>query len=423
MTYVPVKYVTVVKNKLIESSDLTVTLSQLVGRESYLVVTQNTFQYVLSIPQIMLLVPGLNLSAPLSTAFTLLYSDAFVARFQNPAIPLLNKSGFYENRLRVFSPMSYKDYMVHYTSVNTPDIFDNPTQKGYLDDLAISSSEDLSNCLVAVNGVFHRTSVLNNVLYALDGFRTIRLSGRKDVTLVDTSRVGGHTIIPLTTTNVKQTNYNDWATITLDQSIAGKTVFLVVDGYFYHRHSDVLMFADDTHIKVRTNKLPLIQQFRHNPRTIYQPDRYGQDVTQNSRKYLDAFEDIFLDSRSVSTSTFKTQAFQYSRLTNYHSFLVVMNSPNLYTIATDVVPTGTPQFYTDQSNRIVSGMLTYGCGLCPSYLIWKDPFERKSIFISAQDNDVDYESQTVSPLFVTSLIPDPIQAAQTHVRFIDYVSA
>lgn len=423
MSYTVVKTITVVNNHLYESTDITKPLSDFTNSESYVVVKHFTNLYSLSLGRILNFVPHLNLNQPISTALNSLFNDTFISTYIADYIPIKRISDLYSKRLNVFNPIAYKDFKVQFTSINTPTILDDVTQKGFLDDLVISteSSYDFTHCLVAVNGVFHKTTYLNNKLYVLDGFRTIRLSGKRDVVIVDTREIGGHTIIPLTTSNVTQSVYQQPSLVTLSSSILGKTIFPVIDGYFYHRSYNVLSFPDQTHLKIETNKLPLIQQFRHNPRTIYRIDRYGTDAPQSSRKYTDVYEEIFLNQETIPTVSLANADFQYSRLTHYHSFLIVMNNPNLYTVSIDVIPTGTPQFYQESSTRSVSGMMNYGCGLCPSYLIWKDPFKRKSIFINSQDSDIDWQNQTINPLFIPNLIPTPELSAQIPARFIDYV--
>jgi hypothetical protein len=297
--------------------------------------------------------------------------------------------------------------------------------RGYLDDLVITSTDDLSNALIAVNGVFHKTTLLDGKLYVIDGNRTLRISsGRKDVTLVDTTNIGGHTIIPLTTSNVTHTVYNDIARVAVGSSIQGKTVCAVIDGYWYHIGHDVVRPVTTDHLFLYTNLMPLIQQFRHNPRTMYQTDVVSDSASQYSRRYTDTYETLFIGNRSVPTSTFETVAFQLSRLTAFHSFLVVFNNPNIFTIEREVLATGTPKFYYDYADESLSGMASYGCGLCPSYLIHKETGGRRQIFIDYQGQyDMDYQMTNLNPSFIPAPIPDPKATANIALRFIDYVVA
>lgn len=423
MAYIPTKIISVVRNRLTESDDLNRTLSSFIGQELYLLLVEGSARTILSIGDILTFTPNLDFTKSITDAILPLLTDKFVAQFKVDHIPLKMTSGLYKNRLSVLGAPAYKDYQVHFTSVDTPTIIDDVKQKGFLDDLAITSKHDLSNCLVTVNGVFHQTRYFNETLYVLDGFRTIRLTGRNDIVIIDTVALGGHSVIPLTSDNVTKSEYQDAATVSLDTSITGKTVFAVIDGYFYHRDQDILSFVDSNHLKILTHKLPLIQQFRHNPRTLHQKDRYGDDVSQSSRKVIDAYESVFLNKKFIPTTTLTNADFQYSRLTAFHSFLIVINNPVLYTVSADIVPTGTPQFYEDLSDRNLSGMISYGCGLCPSYVISKDPSNRKSIFLPEQDYDVDWQNLTFQSPIIPSLIRDVSRGSKAVARFVDYVSA
>ena len=422
MTYIPTKTITISGLSPVESTTLSSPLSSFLSVQTYLVVTKNTFTYVLDLSKILLYTTGLNLSAPVATGLTGILTDLFVTSYSVTNIPVKNQNNYYDNRIRVFNPISYQDYQVSFTSIDTPTVIDDVRQKGFLDDLVITSSEDMSNYLVAVNGVFHRTTLFNGALYVLDGFRTMRLSGRKDVTIVDTTQLGGHSIIPLTTGNVVNSAYQMPAIVNLNQSVSGTTVFAVIDGYFYHLDAGVISFIDDMHLKLKTNRMPLISQFRHNPRTVYYEDVLSPTSTQTSRKYTDVYESAFLNAREVATASLATQAFQYSRLTAYHSFLVVINNPSVFETSIPVSPTGTPQFYEDLSNRTLSGMMSYGCGLCPSYIIWQDPSLRKAVFLSAQDNDIDRAMTNPSPSFIPALVQEIDLGAYNQVRFVDYFS-
>jgi hypothetical protein len=422
MTYTPLKYVIVEGTTLSESSDLSVALSTFQTKEAYLIVVKNSQQYSLSISQILLYHGSIDITLPLSSALPSVLTDMFVETYSALTIPTKMKSGYYDKRLRVFNPISYKDYSVNFTSTNTPEVVNDVYMKGYLDDLVITSpTEDITNCLVAVNGVFHKTNVLNNHLYVMDGFRTMRLCGRKDITVVDTSSIGGHTVIPLTTTNVHHTTFNEWATITLPSSIKDKTLAIVIDGYMYHLDSGILSVVDETHVKVKTNLLQLVQQYRHNPRTMYSLDRLGEDASQHSRRYSDTYATAFIGNRSLPSSLFHTVDFQLSRLTHYHSFLVVFNAQRLYTVEAPILTTGTPRFYYDYSDNPLSGMMSYGYGLCPSYLIHNESGGRKKILVSGQDDDIDYQDLSYNPLLIPAITPTPVEAADVPARFIDYI--
>lgn len=423
MAYTPIKTVVNIKGVLHESSDLTVLASTFLNKEAYLIVEEDQAPFVLDLGRIFLTEQSLVLTQSVGTFLNSRLSDLFVTRYRRTDVPILNERGVYGNRIKVFNPMEYKDHKVQFTSINTPNIVDEISKKGFLDDLVISTRYDVTNYLVAVNGVFHKTAILNNKLYVLDGFRTMRISPFKDVTIVDTGPLGGHSVIPLTNQNVTLSTYNGRAMIVTPSSIRNKTVFLVVDGYFYHLETNVMKVVNETHLTVDMNKLSLIDQFRHNPRTLYRKDRLGEEASQKSRKYDDAYDALFLGKRSIPTATLQTRDFQYSRLTGYHSFLVVVNNPSVFPMPYDIIPTGVPQFFRDHADRLLSGMMQYGVGHCPSYVILKDPFKRKSIYVQSQNYDLNIHHDTINPPFLPTLIPEMQKSLTNPPRLIDYVSA
>lgn len=424
MTYVPTKIIIQENMRLVESDDLTKSLIQYTLKPSYLLVTRNNFNYVISLSQILTFLPKINLSQRLIDFISPLLNDEFIERFSADYIPIKNNKGFYNKCLKVFNPLSYKDYQVSFTSINTPEIIDDETQRGFLDDLVVTGDENLSNSLVSVNGVFHRTSFINNKLYVHDGFRTFRVSQKKDIALIDTSDLGGHQTVPITQSMINQSDWQKPAILTSPVSFNNKTIFLVIDGYFYHLSTKIYKQISDNKLIIYTNKLRLINQWKHNPRTLQYKDLLADSASQTSRKYTDNYQSFLLNQRYVSSDALKTAAFQYSRLTHYHSFLVLINNPYIYQVSRDLLPTGTPRFYHDPASQGISGMLRYGCGLCPSYLIWKDVFARKSIFLSEVDNDTDYEHQSYNPNFIPNLIERPQEAAkQVSASLIDYFCA
>lgn len=423
MSYTITKVITVTNQRLHESIDLTRPLKSYIGQNAHLVVNENNFLHMVSLDKILTFVQGLDFTKPVTTALAGLFSDQFITRFSSTGIPSMTQEGFYTNRLRVFNPTAYKDYKVSFTSVNTPQIRDDASKKGYLDDLVISGDKDLTNCLVAVNGVFHRTAMFDKELFVLDGFRNMRLKGRQDITVIDTSELGGHSVIPLTPSNTSKPDYQGQAIVTLDQSILNKTVFAVIDGYFYHLECGVLEYASDKRLKLNTSKLLLTEQFRHNPRTVYKRDYFGSDADPATRKYTDPYETIFLDQTQVSADALENADFQYSRITAYHSFLVVVDNPSLFVSSVDLGATGTPQFYSDLSSRHISGMLNYGCGLCPSYVIWRDVHGRSSVFLSSQDSDSGHTGKAINPSLIPPLYSEPDHKALEFARLIDYISA
>lgn len=425
MTYNPVRIITVTGRQLSESSDLTVQIGSLATGKNYLLLEKNGYYWTVSINAILLWESGISLTDPVSSALTAKLDDIFVQKYTDMSVPYKTSKGNYLKKLDVFNPISNKGWTVSYGTTENAAIRNEEGLKGSLDDLILTSDLDMTNMLVAVNGVFHRTTLYNGEIYVHDGFRTIRLTDRKDVTVMDTTGIGGHTVVPLTSSNSSHGTYNGVCRVTVPGGVQNKTVLLVVDGFLYHLDTEVLKYLSNTVIGIKTDKLPLIQQFRHNPRTLQRRDILKDSLEQGSSRYVDDYAKLFLtDSGVVPTAPLNTLDFQTSRLFHYHSFLIVINNPSIYMTTKHVDSIDVRGMYFDFSDKPLSGAVELGCGLCPSYLIHKEDGGRRQVLISTQDHDTDDYRLTVNPLYLTKLYDD-LQPVSSNVRarFVDYVSA
>jgi hypothetical protein len=423
MTYVPVKIVTQIGSTLKESTDLTVTLESVRYGTHFLVVEKLERYYTLNLALIFLRETGIVMTHPVSTGLTTLLDDQFVTKYLVDYIPSINSKGAYNKRLSVLNPISDKRYEVDYTLLETPTIRNDNQLKGSLDDLVISSTKDLSNSLVVVNGVFHRTILHQDELFVVDGFRTMRVSAHKDVTLIDTTELGGHTCIPITESMVTIDQYNGLATIDAGVSIDGKTVLIVIDGYLYHMESNVLIPLGGRFLSLHTNRLDLVRQFRNNPRTLLHKDILRDVPAQDSRRYDDAFDDIFISNPiGVPLGTLENVGFVKSRIAHYHSFLIVINNDSVFSVATDVHPDAVKGVYKHFASSFLSGVVNLGCGLCPSYLIYEEDGGFREVMVDDTHRDYDSYRSIRNPNYISppKFVEDSVFSK---VRFIDYVSA
>lgn len=423
MSYTPIETILAEGHTLTPSSDLSVPLSSFSDKKAFLHLKKDKADYVISINNPMLFERNLNMAAPVGSAFADRLTDLFVATYKTSRIPLISDNGEYRNRIRVYSPHALTDMSVKMTSINTPEITDDVSKQGFLDDLVIAGEHPLDNAIVSVNGVFHRSSMFEGKRYVHDGFRTMRLTGKKDVTVVDFSALGSIETIPLTASNVTLSTKNGMAIIDAGQSLSNKTVFLVIDGYFYHLDTSVIVGMVGTKIKVAVNRLPLVSQFRHNPRTMYAVDYYGADPERQSRKYTDAYANLFIGKRFLPTATFDTVEFQRSRLTAYHSFLVVVDNPNIYLKSFPLTYNDAPGCYIEHSNRVISGIPSYGAGLSLSYYIWRDVYNRKLIYFDNPDFDMDYQETRDDSPVILARQDESRELTMIPVRLVDYFSS
>ena len=341
-------------------------------------------------------------------------------------VPYLNTQGIYPNLIRTYDPLGAQDISVSWTSVNNPEDLDNTQKLSSYNDLLLtpSGTRDLTNTLVCVNSVIHPTVLWNGSLFVVDGLYTMRNSQRKDMTCINTTLVGGHTTIPLTSSNVTGTQINALK-ITLPQgrSFVGTTAFVVIDGYLYYP-DEILTIENETTAILHGNRIPFITQYRHNPKTKYTDDTFGDNwnwgipktdpqitappvpMTSIPSAANDPYVNLFLNKRAVPTSTLLSFDFQYSRVISAHSFIVLVNTPSLYMQQTPLFPITRVGTYGYAKDSGPDGLLRYGVGLCPSYVKLSSRYGQTWYTISPQDHDIDRIEKTANPDVIPCLVDD-----------------
>ena len=209
-----------------------------------------------------------NIQSAITWAMTV--NPSLITKAKTAIFPQLDvATGRYLYRVSVSSPKENSGWSIGFGDYDRPDVRDDLNQVGILDDLILTPPKTVTpeNILVSVNGVLHATHVVDGVIYVIDGFITIRQSGVEEIVILDTTSLGGHTIVPLTTSNivVKDDTYTVRALIhdtTVDLSQGA--VALSVDGYlqlFNNTYS-----ARDRHsINIDLNLLDLVGNFIYSP--------------------------------------------------------------------------------------------------------------------------------------------------------------
>ena len=342
------------------------------------------------------------------------------------SVPMLNSQGIYPNLIRTYNPLSAQDIAVYWTSINNPTDFDNISKLDTYNDLVLvpSGKRDLSNVLVCVNGVIHRTVFYNGNLFVIDGLYTMRNSNRKDMTCINTTLVGGHTSIPLTTSVVIGTDINNLqVTLPSGQSFSGKTAFVVIDGYLFYP-DEIMTIQSDTMAVIHGNRIPFIAQYRHNPRTKYTDDLFGNNwywgtpktdpqitnppvaMTSIPSAANDTYVNLFVNNRVVPATTLESFDFQYSRVTSAHSFIVLVNTDALYCSRYNLFPVTQVGTYGYPVESGPDGLLRYGVGLSPSYVKLSSQYKQTWYTVSSQDHDIDRIEHTANPTVIPCLIDD-----------------
>ena len=255
------------------TKDGTQTLNDLAGQKVYLRISKNNIIYTIDLARYMLHQRNIDLSSTL-TAIVGTLTDAQILAYTSTDIPTLDPdTGALTSRINAYDAATAPDLTVSWTSIGSPGIRNDVYRRASMNDLVLSSkSRDLSNSLVAVNGVFHKTYLYNKELYVQDGYANIKNTRRDEISVYDTTSVGGHTILPIRIPNIDASNKTPHNGVTLtfcrDVDFTNKTLLLVIGGYLHALDGTYRIIAKNR-IVVDICKLDLIDEFIHNPNTIY----------------------------------------------------------------------------------------------------------------------------------------------------------
>lgn len=251
-------------------------LSEIVTSKAYVLVLYKNEYILLNIPRLIRNSPNLNVDVTLlSFIATHLTEDMLAGYKVEGYIPRIDyETGRFNHRIEAFDGHAESGMTVAYTSVHAPDIRNDEHKRDTLNDLVLSSTKrSLNNCLVSVNGVFHRTVMFEGELYAREAFHNMKNSNMKHLAVYDTASVGGHKTISLTLDMLRNTDEQDirqgaYLTLPDDVTLSGKTLMMVIDGYLFAFDGSYQIVGPRT-VKVHTNKIDLVNNFLHNPNTRY----------------------------------------------------------------------------------------------------------------------------------------------------------
>lgn len=401
---------TVVRNgdRLVYGTDMTQPLQSYVGMQLYAkTYVNNAYTYV-DVSRMLTLIPKVDMTQTLGKFLSSL-NTLTVLNYLDPTIPLPDaSSGLFMHRITSADPFAGEGWSVDYTSIVVPDVVSDPYRITMCDDLRISAPKGVDpNCLIPfVNGVFHQSVVYNNSLYALDGFANIRMTDKKQVLVLDTSTVGGHSFLPFTDDMIisPDSDIANGCIVRLpDGTLTGKTTLLVIDGYVYWDAKYFRRLTDGA-IKVNTNLINWPYQFAKHPLTKYSDDGFGDwslwqnpffqqespvVIPTNPKKYpsksTDPYLTSFLGNAGVDRATFMTPAFIRSRFTQANSGVILINHPMLFRSELDLVVDYPPVQYVAQTFDTPHGILSYGPGYIYPYSCLYGMNGRHRVFIADPD--------------------------------------
>jgi len=248
------------------------TLSSLAGQQAYLRVTlANGKTATLDLAQYILREPPSQQSASLGTIASSL-TDLKIDAYKTTLLPAVDpNTDVITSRVVAYDANAAPDVTVSWTSLANPTSRNDIYQRSNMNDLVLSSkTRDFTNCLVSVNGVFHKTYLYTKELYVDGGYFNIKNHRQNKIAVFDTSGIGGHTILPIQMANIDASNATPFSGVTLSfpgVDFSNKTILLVLGGYL-HALDHTYRLISPNRLMIDISKIDLINQFLHNPNTI-----------------------------------------------------------------------------------------------------------------------------------------------------------
>ena len=361
------------------NTDGTKTLADVAGQQSYLQirVTGGSVLMFLDLSQYILRESNLVLTTTLS-ALALSLTDRQIAGYTT-TLPLCDPlTGGVASRIDAYDALAAIDTKVSWTSIGSPGIRDDIYQRSFMNDLVISSStRDFSNSFVSVNGVFHKTYLYEGELYVQGGFSNIKNTRKINIGVYDTGPVGGHKVLPIHINNIDAANNTPFSGVTLTFphiDFTGKTLMLVLDGYL-HAMDDAYRIINTNRVVIDTCKIDLINDFLHNPNTLYTKvgvaDAVFEDRLKTHRdtpptvrdKIMYYLWNTYPTAASVTTTEANLVAFYPD--TEYESPTVVNNIYSFLATYNTLIPPE-PVMLTDYEWSMKYDMLTNVVGTIPT---------------------------------------------------------
>lgn len=190
-------------------------------------------------------------------------------------------------------------------------------------------------CLVSVNGFMHFTEANDRGLYVRNGAEKILETDERNVGIYSFAKLGKLTLKPLSTLEMftatgvvlrgfngndvyplSNDDYSDTIFIDVGESLINKSVLLSVGGYF-HAMDNVYSIVGETTIKLDFKKIPFARRLLESKKYI---NLSSLNLTENPN-----------NTSAMAVEEILTNATVQAYLNLSQSFLILVDSPNLYT--------------------------------------------------------------------------------------------
>lgn len=315
------------KNVIVDSDDIkSLYRSQMLTLTDFLISLRDTALTTTTIPW------------PSSTIKYAMYSDAIQAGYRiEPA-----NAGFR------FDP-NYPDELIKDIRVTRP---------GYSTDMRTV----FENCLISVNGYYHLSDTDGFSLYAYGGNTNKRLFGDNHVGILSFKDIGKIKCLSIKPEDILKSPADEplykRTYLKVNEDLTNKSVFLVLGGYLVFQKDYKLWQNSENTLAVNFSAIPLLEMYHESLNAV--------DLTELSKLVRPNETEDVLVSALYSDEAIRTYLY------NQQTFLVIVDTPSLFSRLLQLTPFKTPGIYSTPNEPLYP--LVCGSGRTSEY--WK-----------ARDND------------------------------------
>jgi hypothetical protein len=260
-----------------------------------------------------------------------------------------------------------------------------------------------NNCLVTVNGLFHRSVGSSAGLYVLGGGASGRIANDNQVGLLSFLPVGGMTQVGITDAMIYNQRgvelFKNFVYVNLGQSLVGKTLLFVLGGHL-HILDDAYTSIGDGLVRINIDALPWPEVFFDTARSVDISTITWSGTSRNPQQI--AISDLYSDA--------VIEAF----LMLSQTFFVVVDAENMYVKKHYTQEARIPgRWYTDAANWFpLIGPMNRLIEYIPQ---WENT---KYVLMGRSEYHTNYLFETAPWLTQTSIAPN-----RTPRKPIDYAPA
>ena len=215
----------------------------------------------------------------------------------------------------------YKIKTTHRTIHNTQDILEEDKTDIILTKEGLDYNQFYNNCLVSINGYFHRTEVDPSIgIFVLNGLTTKRHAKCNTIGIHSFKNIASIRTKTITKEMIKKVPTKKYLKegiiINVNEDISNKSVVIIVGGYQYLIDNNCFSYFNDRSIMVDINKLYLFEKYHESMSSI---DLSFLPINKTPRSPSQIGVEDFLSDDNL-----------LAYFTNIeHSFIVIIDKENL----------------------------------------------------------------------------------------------